>query len=367
MNLLNLLDAHNIYEYDSVKLLLENEPFNLIVKEDPHYPNLYMVHYDKRSNFNNAIVNECNGIILEKNTNRIVCYAFDKLLEFNNISLPEHFDWQSIKVERAIDGTLIKMYHYDGEWRYATSHCIDAKRAYWFTQDSFYDLFTDVQHMINYNSLNENYCYSFVLCHPKNRIVVKYDYPKLYHVLTRDLNTLNEIDVDIGIEKPELITSFDSFEELLNDATNSDSMEEGYMLFDKNRDRMKIKSGNYNKIKELRGNTNNLFYNFLQLRFDNIVQQYLTFYPEYSEQFALFELDVRKLASEIHRQYVNKHVRHLESEIPVHLKTMVYKLHSSYIETRVITTVAKILDELAILQPSQVCYMYNQTFGYHTV
>lgn len=371
MNLLNLFRNSNINEYTSIKSLLEREPYNLIVKDIQHFPNLYMIVYDKNnSDLNNSVVKECRGIILEKNTNKIVCYSFNKGLNLHNNLLPNQFDWNSTKVEKSIDGTQIKMFFYDGEWRYASTRCIDANRAYWYTNESFYDLFTDVKNEIDYNRLNEKYCYSFVLCHPKNRIVMNYDEPKLYHVLTRDLETLEEVDIDIGVEKPEVFTNFETFEDLLNSAANSESMEEGYMLCYKDCDnilhRVKIKNESYNKIKKLRGNTNNLFYNFLQLRSNDLLQLYLTFYPEHSSRFALFELDIRKLASEIHHLYMNKHVHRVETNIPSHLRTMIYKLHGSYLDTHEITTINKVVDNLCELHPSQVCHMYNKTFGYHT-
>ena len=49
--------------------------------------------------------------------------------------------------------------------------------------------------------LNPNNCYSFIVSHPENNIIYKPVKPILYHISTRDLTNLNEIDEDIGVSK----------------------------------------------------------------------------------------------------------------------------------------------------------------------
>ena len=56
-------------------------------------------------------------------------------------------------------------------------------------------LFRSKQNETNfdYNLLNKSYCYGFVICHPENRIVSSYNNDCfLVHVITRDMNTLQE-------------------------------------------------------------------------------------------------------------------------------------------------------------------------------
>lgn len=374
MELLNLLKKKNIYDFNTVRNILTNEPYNLIIKEDNSYPNLYMVTYDKNnSNLHDPVVKQCRGIILEKESNKIICYTFNKgnnieandNIDNNTLKILDQLDWKSTKVELSIDGTQIRLFYYQNEWRYATTRCIDAKKARWFTCNNFYDLFKDADYVINYNKLDKNCCYSFVLCHPKNRIVVKYNKPKLVHVLTRNLITFDEIDTNIGVEKPRRFKKFNSYNDIISDAINNNNLDEGYMLCDNKRFRVKIKNKTYCKIKELRGNTNNLFYHYLQLRYNNLIEPYLSFYPEFKNKFALYELDIHNLAHEIHKLYINKHIKNSTDRIPKHFNTMIYKLHGNYLSTFEKTTVIKIIEELNKLHPSQICFMYNKTFTPH--
>jgi len=45
-------------------------------------------------------------------------------------------------------------------------------------------------------------CYVFERCHPDAVVVVPYRCPQLFHIGTRDMNTLHELRVDIGVPKP---------------------------------------------------------------------------------------------------------------------------------------------------------------------
>jgi len=165
--------------------------FNIVCKVDPNNDNLYLITYDReKSDFTLPFMKQCRGTILEKGTNKIVCYTFDKGLdfEFSDYDLNdkemqlkvvggEDLDWNSCQVEESVDGTQIRLFYYDGKWCKATTRCSDAYRAYWYSDRSFGDLFDEAAELggFNYDALDKSCCYSFVLCHPENRIVVRYD------------------------------------------------------------------------------------------------------------------------------------------------------------------------------------------------
>lgn len=351
MQLLNTLNSNNIRHYEDVKEFLSNEPYNLIVKEDG---DLYMVVYSRKtSNLDNELVKQCRGIILEKETNKIVCYTFN---------MGEIIDDGDVKIELSIDGTQIRLYNYNNEWRCATTRCIDAKKAMWFSQKSFYELFKDAD-TIDYTKLDKNYCYSFVLCHPENRIVIDYKRPELIHVLTRNLETFEEVDVDIGIRKPPVITGFKNYDEMLK-YLNDDSTEliEGFILKDDMNRRYKVYNKKYLMIKELRGNTNDMFYRYLELRYNNLLNNYLLFYPEFKEAFRLYELCLFQLAKKIYNCYLNMYVNNIIVIIPQQFKQVIYKIHGNYLTTHIRTTPRMVLEELDKLQPKHLKYIYNKTY-----
>ena len=372
MELLKLLKSRNIFDFIEVKNFLSSDPYNLIIKEDSDFPNLYMLVYDRDiADFSNSVITECRGIILEKNTNKILCYAFNKGLniDLNSDELPNNFDWNSVDIQESIDGTQIRLFYYQNQWQFGTTRCIDARKARWFTTKSFYEMYKEVDHLLDYERLDKECCYSFVLQHPENRIVVKYDQPNLIHVLTRNLETLEEENRDIGIQKPKTcteISQFQTYQEILNQARTTENLDsEGYMLVDKNLNRIKVLNQTYINMKELKGNTNNLFYRFLQLCQDNLINEYLEFYPEVKTNFGLYKMDLFQLAKAIHQEYIRNHVTKISTFIPGHLKTIIYKLHGIYLTTHQQTTLDMVIEEINKLHPNQICYIYNRTFTPH--
>jgi len=353
MEFQKILKEQNINTFEEVKNLVSNEPYNLKVKEDG---NLYMITYNHNDDNLSPLVKQCRGLILEKDTNKIVCYSFNKMCE--NV---DELDKNTIKVEDSIDGTQIRLFFYNGEWRYSTTRCIDAKKAYWISKKSFYEMFMEaVGDKLDYETLNKNYCYAFVLAHPENRIVVHYPAPFVVHLTSRNLETLKEEDVYIGITKAR-IHDYNTLDDVYKWLEEANYVYEGFVLCDENYNRYKLRTETYKKMLKLRGNTNNFLFRYFELKYENLVDFYLSFYPELYPQFSLYELDLRKIARKIHKYYVDKHVHGLNIELPGHLRKFIYKLHGKFLETRQVTNNEVVYNELIMLHPKQLYFIYNRT------
>jgi hypothetical protein len=363
-----------ISNYETFKNILESPPFNLKVKEDVDYPNLFLICNQNEiippsesemqqflpHNIMN-IIRECNGLIMEKNTFKIICYTFNKCLE--DYSLDESLDTDNLYVEPALEGTLMRLYYYENKWNISTKKCIDAHKSKWLSEKSFYDLF--IECLNNYNieeNLSITNCYSFILTHPENSIVVKYNNPQLYHVSTRNLLNLEEIDQNIGITKlnrqnvekdylPILIG------QLLNDTNLS---YEGYILIDTKYNRQKLKTHAYKKARDLWGNTNNRFMRFLELRKDlNMLNEYLTYYPCDKNNFINYENKISYLANDILQYYIMKHINKENIKIPFYFSKIIYKLHGDFFKNKVKTDYNKIILTLLELDPKKICFICN--------
>jgi hypothetical protein len=382
MELCNFLKSNNLDSFNKVKDVLSVSPYSLKIKEDNNYPDLYLLCYDRGvSDMSIPLVNECRGIILEKNTNRVVCYTFNKSVEYvhDNIKLDKNnemvvsdgIDFSTVNVEESIDGTQIRLYYYNDSWSVATTRCIDAKRSYWYSEKSFYELFMDSCEGLDYSLLDKNYCYSFVLKHPENRIVVDYLYPALVHVGTRDLNTLIEKSVYIGINKPDKF-KFGKFSDIVMSAMHDlPHSTEGYMLCDENYNRMKVRSSKYLDVKSMRGNSNNGLYHYFVLRQQNQLSNYMLYYPEDINQYKYYELNVDKIVGRIHREYMNKFINKSKNtselvvvapEVTWQFRPIIYKLHGEYMKTRLRTTKEVVYNYINMLEPAQLCFLYNKTY-----
>lgn len=365
MELTNFIQKNNIVNFENLKSILEKEPYNLKIKEDDNYPTLFLIHNQNTSDFNNKIVNECNGIILDKNTLKIICYTFDKCSDETN--LPNNLDKNQLFMEYSIEGSLIRLYNYDNKWILSTKRCIDASKSKWLSNKNFVELFHECLGNINLEHvINPNYCYSFIISHPENNIISKNDVPKVYHISTRDINTLKEVTINIGVpflERSSVPTNAEEFiqevfTQLLNDTS---TFFEGYMFIDIHYNRWKLQKPYFKKIRDLWGNNNNRFFRYLELRKNiNLLQDYLTYFPFDKDNFLNYETEINNFSRIILDYYSKKHITKIDKNVPFYFSKIIYRLHGDYFKTRIKTDNSKIMLLLLELDPKQICFMMNK-------
>lgn len=371
------IDSKGLEKFKDIKLHLESKKIGLTVKDDG---DLYIIaYYDGKSNFDEAIVHKCRGVILEKGTNKVVCYTFDRSIDFiNNLTyLNTKFPFtKDVVVQESIDGTQIKLFYHNGKWRKATTRSIDASKTRFSSRKTFDEMFEEASNNtgLNLDTLDKTKCYAFVLCHPDNRIITKYDKPEIVHVLTRDLNTMElDLSYDIGVRKP-VSYQFDNYEKILEESTKLGYDKEGFILHSSDGCMMKIKGKKYLSSVKMRGNTNNILFHYLELRYkDNQsneetsenVEKFLKHFNEYREIFKLFEENLRSLAKYIHIEYICRFVtKKIDSkQLTWYYRPIIYTLHTNYYNTREVTSYDTVISFLNNLHPAQLCFIYNNTFS----
>lgn len=287
-----------ISKNENWKELIQQEPYNIIVKENGEYT---LLKYNQlESDFNSPIVCSCRGIILNKE-NKIVCFPFYK---FFNYAEPQadKIDWKSSKVQEKIDGSLIKVWH-DKEWHVSTNGCINAFEAKIKDTDKTYgDLFTEVFDKSIFERLNKDNTYMFELVSPEAQIVVYYDKTKIYHIGTRNNKTYKEVEEDIGIEKPKTY-NFESLEKIIENTNNLSKNEEGYVVVDKNYNRIKIKSKEYLMAHYLIGNCNFTDKRIMQIIKMGEEREILSYFPEYTSKIDNINKSINKTIAYIYINY----------------------------------------------------------------
>lgn len=230
--------------WNNYKELLELKHIKIKYKD-----NLAIFNYNIDANFNDPIVKESRGIIIDLNTLDTVCWPFNK---FGNIqeSYADTIDWNTAKVQEKIDGSIIKLYYYNNKWNFATNSCVYANDAKSVSGKTFLQLIHEAENYskIPFSTLDKNKTYIFELVTPDNQIVVNYNKTYLYHIGTRNNVNGKELNTDIDIEKPKLYdidTADAALEavEKLNSGNKADH--EGFVVVDGNWHRVKIKSPEY--------------------------------------------------------------------------------------------------------------------------
>ena len=236
------------------KKLLAKTPYNLKIREND---GLVLFKYNQyESDFTNPIVKEARGLVLDARTYEVVAYAFDKFFNYGEHAAAD-VDWNTAVVQEKLDGNLIKVFYWDKQWRVGTNGVIFAKDAPLHVNgfNTFHEVFllAALNSNLDYNRLDKNYTYMFELCSPHTQVVVKHKDTKLYHIGTRNNLTLKEVEVNIGVEKPKVF-AVHSIEEAVVKVNDFGDQFEGFVVVDKNYNRIKIKSDNYLRLHYLSNN-----------------------------------------------------------------------------------------------------------------
>lgn len=178
------------------------------------------------------------GMIINS-LNEIVSRTFSVPYELGQLSTLEQTDliynayekahMSSICAHELLDGTLLRLSHFDNKWHLLTNSKTNAYTSTWnrkSTFGSYFDKFVTGTDF--YDQLDFDHTYAFVLCHPENTIIVSHKEPVLYHVATIDnqsgaelketLHSINLTCVKYVTTSPEL--SKDTISSLL---TNPDT------------------------------------------------------------------------------------------------------------------------------------------------
>ena len=292
---------------------------NIKIKEDN---NFLIFNYSIGCDFSDPIVKEARGIIIDKNTLTIACWPFSKFFNSHE-KYADKIDWNTARVQEKCDGSIIKLFfnNYTNSWQWATNSTINAANA--SSESMFSDNFLDIINKadnlkdIPFNDLNRNFTYIFELVGPENRVVVYYPNTHLYHIGTRDNISGNELNTDIGIEKPKTypLKSFDNVLEAVKTLNTGDSAEhEGFVVVDGNWRRIKVKTPEYlmfhhfangvllNKSKVIE------LINSDDVNITDIIKQF----PAYENVFSFYINEQKRIVSEV-SEFIN-YSRHLFEE-----------------------------------------------------
>ena len=313
---LKLIDF--IKEHSDWEVLLSQAPYCLNISRDKMFGrNLIMFKYSQQdSDFSNDIVKECRGIILDEDTFEPISVPYFKFFNFSEPNAAE-IDWQSATILEKIDGSLVKVVKFsDQEILVSTNGVIDAFKCELNSMigcpyNNFGELFWEAirNQMIDCGySLDENdpvkwladklllnTTYMFELCSPYNRVIVPHKETKLYFHGWRDNISLEEMRFNTCIltkifDCPK-IYNLKSLDECIAATQAMPWDEEGYVVVDKNFNRVKIKSPAYLMAHRLSQNNNMSIRRVIDIYMAGECDEILAYFPEYKSAFD--EIDKR--------------------------------------------------------------------------
>ncbi|CAF1213970.1 unnamed protein product [Rotaria sordida] len=233
---------------------------------------------------------------------RLVCLPFYKFWNYNEPHAATMTgNW--ISFTEKLDGSFFKVYYFQDEWHVSSNSRIDIKQfreKYIRCGKTNEQLWLEavIESGLDYTKLNKRHAYFFERVHPNYKIVIQYDKPMLYHLGTRDMLTLEELETDIGVPKPHSFQFLD-LKECLQYVNQTHFMEgEGIVACDmRTYDRIKIKSRSYLIIHYRTIGIENIH---KQGQFCLIIwlqgekQEYLNYFPEYIQDYDRIEKQIEE-------------------------------------------------------------------------
>lgn len=173
----------------------------------------------------------------------------------------------------------------------------------------------------SYEKLNKNYVYCLEGCSNFNRIVIEYNTPCLFHLMTRDMSTLQEIDTEIGIPKPQMynLNNEEDYRELVASMPEG---HEGIVVRDANGERVKIKTLLYFQMHKAKNNGVITLERIVDLILKNDDEEFLSYFVEYRPKFSHIRNIREKILSKIEeikvltKNYSSKKEIALDNSIP---------------------------------------------------
>lgn len=390
-NELVLNDDEKSENYTSKILKINKVEYNNLHSSAGKYK---IVRYDKQMLCSDVIPTYglCRSIIIN-NDNEIICFSPPKSVSadtFMNL-FPTKND--NIVAEEFVEGTMINVFWdksigLNGAWEIATRNTIGAGSSFYQVEKTktFRDMFIEAAacNKLELDKLNRSLCYSFVLQHPENRIVVPFNKPQLYlvavysfdntdknniQILSYDMNDMKNSDISkvTTIKFPQ-IYEWNTYSDLIDKYASMNSSYDvlGVVIYNKQTGvRTKIRNPVYEQVRQLRGNQPKLQYQYLCLRKEGKVSDFLKFYPENKKAFSSFRDQIHLFTHTVFMNYISCYIKKEKPliEFSEQYRTHMFNIHQLYLnelkEKNMYVTNSVVIKYVNELHPSLLMFCLN--------
>jgi hypothetical protein len=354
---------------------------------------LYMLNYDK-SKINKENIKTL-GLFRSVITDgeKVLCFSCPKAIDYTEFM--KNVSYDKVVVEDFVEGTMINLFYYNEEWMCATKSIIGAKCKFFRDYPKTYrTLFLEAMESSNleFNMLNKSYCYSFILQHPENRIVVPFSEMRLiivnmYKCINMEVEEVNVKlafpgyngldDNDPKVYLPKRMNEVATYEKYngksygeLYDYFTSLNLDYKIMgvVLKHGKYRTKIWNPNYLKVKLLRGNNPKIQFQYYNLLNDKRLMEFLYYYPEYKQLFNTYKMDLFNWTEQLWKNYKSCYIRK-EAPLktyPLQFRTHMFNIHQDYINhlkpSKKRTDKLFIINYVNSLEPAQLMFSINYVF-----
>ena len=379
----------NVLKLNKVECRTANNAIYKVVRYDKNFLNVDLI----------PTYGLCRSVIVNCN-NDVVGFAPPKSVPCDEFIKKYSEDTRGIIAEEFIEGTMINVFWDDsigltGGWEISTRNTVGATSSFYkgHKAKTFRSMFLEAAKECGLvmDNLEKDKCYSFVLQHPENRIVVPFKYPKLYLVAVysihntsseEEANASSTVYVDVfdaqdfrdvffalntTVMFPK-VYKFEKYADLIDQfaSMNTAYYVVGVVLHNKHTgERAKIRNPVYEQVRNLRGNQPKLQYQYLSLRQSGKVGEFLKFYPENKKEFSGFRDQVHLFTNTLFANYISCYVKKEKPliEFSEQYRTHMYNIHQKYLnelrEQKLFVNSSLVKNYVNELHPSLLMYCLN--------
>lgn len=283
------------------KFIIENKDYEEKLSQPPYslkiktkvdkYGRKYSIfmYNTIKSDWDNPIVRLSRGAILRED-GEYICRPYDKFFNSHE-TRADKIDMSSAFKEEKLDGSIIKMYYHEGEWRFATNGMILAEDAMVNETMSFMNLikltpqYSKLLFLRDTNMLHTDMTYIFELTSLYNKVVIEYNFPKLTLLDIRHKRTGEYIDkydfskADTWTKKVLLLLPTPMRFKLDDEYLSV----EGFVIKDANGNMVKVKNAWYVSAHHMKGE--NINKSIVDVWLSNEGDEFLAYFPEMKEKY----------------------------------------------------------------------------------
>ena len=329
--------------------------------------------------------------VIVNSENQIVSFSPPKSVNADAFIKNYNTKTDSLVAEEFIEGTMINVFWdpkigLSGAWEISTRNTVGAVSSFYKSAKSktFRDMFLEAATNNNLDlvSLHKSFCYSFVLQHPENRIVVPFKSPQLYLISMYIINNSNQNDIKVySVDKSSFLelhpnttikipTVYDwtTYTDLIDKYASMNTAYDvlGVVIHNNETgERTKIRNPIYEQVRQLRGNQPKLQYQYLCLRKEGKVSDFLKYYPENKKEFSVFRDQVHLFTNTLYSNYVSCYIKKEKPlmEFSDQYRTHMFNIHKHYLddlkEKKMYVTNTVVIKYVNNIHPSLMMFCLN--------
>ena len=287
------------------------------------------------------IVQECRGLILSLKDLSVISKAFNRFFNYGEADTSS-FNFEGSIIFDKIDGSLCPMYYhpYRKTWMMRTRGTAFGETFVGDTKFTFYKLAMEACGLpdltiFNKSSLDKNKTYIFELTSPENKVVTPYFDRRLHYLGSIDNRTNEEVDynqgykyiVGFGLRAFKVnFYNFTNLDEVIKIVHKMPPTQEGYVVLNKQFQRVKVKNPGYVALAHLHNNGAITNRRIIDIIANNETDEFLTYFPEQENRFNEIKKAKKNLFDSIEKVY--EKIQNIENQKDFALEANKYNFSS---------------------------------------